>query len=476
MSDKRNESKPTVLIVGAGLGGLLLGALLEKADIPYVIFERAKTVKTLGSALLISPSMMPVLDQLGVLEEFMALGKPTMECTISRESTKLFVIPYHSQVEYTGYYSYIISRPLFVELLLKLVPPHKILYGKRALIIKEEDDKVNIQTADNCIYEGDILVGADGAYSAVRQRLYERLKKEGKLPDSDQEELPFNSTCLFGQTGIVDYADFPEFQKPVVSFYSQMGDHQPYTYAVFATSQSTMCWMVIHHLDKKAGKAAEEHRFRESENSQWGSYAAHTMCDETRHLPLSIGTKKVTMGDIYDWTPKDEISKAMLEEKVFHTWYSGRTVLLGDACHKLNPAGAQGAITAMQDAIAIANLLYALPSNTSKEVEKAFAEYRAERYEPAVDAFYSSKGLATYSEGGVLGSIALFIMGRLPSWVINLATRKMILHRSQVGFRPMIENKGSVPALVSPSTEKAKAIYEERNESISVSVGSEPKQ
>lgn len=40
--------KPTVLIVGAGLGGLLFGALLEKADIPYTIFERAATVKPLG--------------------------------------------------------------------------------------------------------------------------------------------------------------------------------------------------------------------------------------------------------------------------------------------------------------------------------------------------------------------------------------------------------------------------------------------
>jgi hypothetical protein len=42
------EPKLTVLIVGAGLGGILLGALLEKCDIPYIIFERATTVKPLG--------------------------------------------------------------------------------------------------------------------------------------------------------------------------------------------------------------------------------------------------------------------------------------------------------------------------------------------------------------------------------------------------------------------------------------------
>lgn len=43
------SDRPTVLIVGAGLGGLFLGALLEKANVPYTIFERAAVVKPLGT-------------------------------------------------------------------------------------------------------------------------------------------------------------------------------------------------------------------------------------------------------------------------------------------------------------------------------------------------------------------------------------------------------------------------------------------
>jgi 2-polyprenyl-6-methoxyphenol hydroxylase-like FAD-dependent oxidoreductase len=39
-----------VFIVGAGMGGLLLGALLQKARIQYHIFERAIEVKPLGKA------------------------------------------------------------------------------------------------------------------------------------------------------------------------------------------------------------------------------------------------------------------------------------------------------------------------------------------------------------------------------------------------------------------------------------------
>ncbi|KAG0373719.1 hypothetical protein BGX24_011328 [Mortierella sp. AD032] len=163
------------------------------------------------------------------------------------------------------------------------------------LSVDELDDTVKLQISDGSIYEGDILVGADGAYSAVRQRLYKSLKNEGKLSASDQEELPINSTCLFGQTDVIDYeAYFPEFQELVVRFHSIMGDGKPYT-----------------------GKA---------------------------------------LGYLYDMTPKDRISKVMLEEKVFETWHSGLV---------LNPAGTQGPTTAIHDAIAISNLLDALPTNTT---------------------------------------------------------------------------------------------------------------
>lgn len=41
-------SKPRVLIVGGGLGGLMLGGLLERSGVPYVIFERVAKAKPVG--------------------------------------------------------------------------------------------------------------------------------------------------------------------------------------------------------------------------------------------------------------------------------------------------------------------------------------------------------------------------------------------------------------------------------------------
>lgn len=55
------------------------------------------------------------------------------------------------------------------------------------------------------------------------------------------------------------------------------------------------------------------------------------MCEEVKDFPIiGGGDKKLTLKDLMDLTPSGQFSKVMLEEKVFETWYSGRTVLVGD--------------------------------------------------------------------------------------------------------------------------------------------------
>lgn len=88
-----------------------------------------------------------------------------------------------------------------------------------------------------------------------------------------------------------------------------------------------MCWSVIQHLNKDSSKLNDSFR-----NSEWGPEAAEVMCKEVRHLKVPGGKegRVRTIGDLIAKTPKDVISKVMLEEKVFDTWYDRRTVLLGD--------------------------------------------------------------------------------------------------------------------------------------------------
>lgn len=47
---RTSDEPPRVLIAGAGLGGLFLGILLERAGIPYEIFERSTEMRPLGKS------------------------------------------------------------------------------------------------------------------------------------------------------------------------------------------------------------------------------------------------------------------------------------------------------------------------------------------------------------------------------------------------------------------------------------------
>lgn len=57
----------------------------------------------------------------------------------------------------------------------------------------------------------------------------------------------------------------------------------------------------------------------------------------------------------------------------------------------MSPAGGAGAVTAIHDAVTLANWISTLRYATEKDVEKVFKEYRAERYPVAMQAFESSQ-------------------------------------------------------------------------------------
>ncbi|KAG9072106.1 hypothetical protein KI688_006330 [Linnemannia hyalina] len=92
-----------------------------------------------------------------------------------------------------------------------------------------------------------------------------------------------------------------------------------------------------------------------------------------------------TFGDMIDMTSRKNVTMCVVEEKFYNTWHFGRTILLGDSCHKLLPSSGHGTTQAVLDSISLASLLYDLPSNSATDIEALF-RIQFERRGPAAKA------------------------------------------------------------------------------------------
>ncbi|KAI7824106.1 hypothetical protein BC939DRAFT_450581 [Gamsiella multidivaricata] len=444
----------TVLIVGAGLGGLVLALLLEKINIPYRIFERASTIKPLGSVLAFNANILSLVEQLGILDEVMNISKIHEEIKLfDVDKVNLGTIAVKGYKEITGYDGIVFSRPDLYTILLSKVPADKILFGKRVLRTETTMDDVVIHCSDSSAYRGHIVVGADGAYSSVRQNLYQELEKEHKLPKSDTEKMAIGYLCVVGVTSPMPTDRYPELEHNATHFI-QTVDNDSSAWSVTTIPGNRIGWALS--LQFTSSTQAEDQHFR---NSKWESESSETILKRYYDSPSNLGG---TMGDIFDATPKEGISTVYLEEKLFETWCHGRTVLIGDACHKMLPHGGQGAMNAMQDAAVLANCIYDMGVPTQENIEAAFQSYRGQRYPRAKADVAASKFMSRLMSGQqwLDRLVRWLVFQHLPTWVSTRSFTKAASYRPQAVFLPLIENRGTGPVL--PQTPSKRAAQEQK--------------
>src|SRR5690606_10875221 len=99
-----------------------------------------------------------------------------------------------------GYDRLVFARSDLQKLLLSRIPPEKILMSKKVVSMIQDEDGVAVRCQDKSVYVADILVGADGTHSAVRQSLYRRMKQDSKLPEADMRLMSKGYVCLLGKT------------------------------------------------------------------------------------------------------------------------------------------------------------------------------------------------------------------------------------------------------------------------------------
>ncbi|KAG0296805.1 hypothetical protein BGZ97_004442 [Linnemannia gamsii] len=430
------ERPPRVLIAGGGLGGLFLGILLEKAGIPYEIFERSPEIKPLGMSQ-ISANILPAFEQLGLLDELMSFSKPSHGVTFLTDKLDFIGKTEGSSAEIVGYDRILFARPELYDMLLKRIPAGRIHMCKRILSFEQNHEGVAVNFSDNSSVHGDILVGADGAHSAVRQHLYKILAKEGLLPKTDTLEMSKGYISLLGTTEALDPAKYPGVLREDSESYYVVGDKDtPYTWTTFMVPGNRICWNVVVQLG--ITEIADE----QFKTSDWVPQQNRKMMDSIRHFVTPYGT----LGDLFDVTPIERVSKVFFEDMLFETWNHGRTVLIGDAAHKLLPSSGAGAVNAMQDAVILANHIYDIKPTSFNNIKTALSDYKQERFGAIKDQYPQSHMSAKLIFGHTLWEriIRYIVFNWLPKWLQSKQIRKDTAYRPQANFLPQAPTRGSV--------------------------------
>ena len=163
-----------VAIVGAGLGGLATAIALRNQGIEVQVYEKAKEFKEVGGGLGLFPNGLNFLEaiQPGIVEIIKNSGCPISKTigkniageTIRSSSTDKIVEKYGQTIVTVWWYR-------LQQILASFLPDKNIHLDSRCISFEQNDREVEIYFENGKTAKADLLIGADGLNSAVRNNL-----------------------------------------------------------------------------------------------------------------------------------------------------------------------------------------------------------------------------------------------------------------------------------------------------------------
>jgi 2-polyprenyl-6-methoxyphenol hydroxylase-like FAD-dependent oxidoreductase len=343
--------QPRILIVGAGIAGLALAASLERLGITPAVVEIGEVSLSRGLALMLTSNAVVALRRAGLDRDVIDRGV-VLERIVHTDPSGTPVEDEHDLGPANRRYApnLGITRDGLMEALAGPMRA-RIRYATTVTSVRGPAGPPEVAFSDGTRSRFDLVVGADGIGSAVRQLIFPRV------------DPAYRSFCAWRT--VMDGAD----PDPVFRLSSGPGCFL----GSFPAGPDQVYAFLLAHYARIPVLSREGHLARLKE--------------------LAVAFHGNAAPLIRQQHDPDRVVFVPVAEVRVPSSYRGRVLLIGDAAHAFSPLLAQGAAMAIEDAVALAELL-----GQGGDIDQVLATYEARR-RPRVETIRAAVRRRTIARG-----------------------------------------------------------------------------
>jgi len=326
------------IVVGAGIGGLTSAIALKQAGYTVEIYDKVSALRPAGAGISLWSNGVKVLNRLGLGQQLATFGGTMNRMEYrSHQDEPLSHIDLMPLIQQVGQRPYPVSRTDLQEMLLNAAGRDQVQLQMRCIGVEETADQATAIFANGHRATGDLVVGADGIHSRVR----EYVLKESVTPRY-ANYVNWNG-IVDAQPGLCDADNWVIYvgQGKRASMMPIGGDR---FYFFFGAPM--------------AKGTSVEPAARQTELADiFAGWPA-----PVQSLIQALDPLNTNRLEIHDIDPPHRLAR-------------GRTVLIGDAAHATTPTLGQGGCQAVEDAEVLTRYLV----TTNISVPDALQRYEQER-------------------------------------------------------------------------------------------------